>query len=52
MKGEIITFKVSEDFKKHIVNQAVRKKLKLSDYVREVLKRHSKYKEKQKEIIV
>lgn len=44
-QDNIITFKVASHFKEHIDKQAVKRGLTLSDYVKRVLKKHSKYKE-------
>jgi antitoxin component of RelBE/YafQ-DinJ toxin-antitoxin module len=46
MQDEIITFKVSEDFKNHIKDVAKKKKLTPSAYIKAVIKKHSKFKDK------
>jgi predicted DNA binding CopG/RHH family protein len=42
---EIITFKITGHFKQHIKSQAVKRGLSVSDYLKRVAKKHSKYKE-------
>jgi len=42
-----ITFKAKEDFKKHIDDQAVKKGLSTSAYIKAILKKYTKFKEKE-----
>lgn len=45
MKQTLITFKTTPHFKEFVEKQAKRAKLSTSKYIKEVVKKHSKYKE-------
>lgn len=44
-QGKTFSFKVSEDFRQHIVSQAVKRNLSTGAFVKAVLKKYTKYKE-------
>lgn len=45
--GKTITFKAKEDFKEHIDKQAVKKGISTSAYIKAILKKYTKFKEKE-----
>lgn len=46
-KGNVITFKASDDFSEHLQRQAAKKKLKRGTYIKAILKKYTGYKEKE-----
>jgi len=47
MKGNVMTFKASPDFREHLEKQAVKKKLKTGTFIKAILKKHTGFKEKE-----
>ena len=45
--GKTITFKAKDDFKEHIDKQAFKKGLSTGAYIKAILKKYTKFKEKE-----
>lgn len=45
--GKTITFKAKEDFKEHLDKQALKKGLPTGTYIKAILKKYTKFKEKE-----
>ncbi len=45
--GKAITFKVKPDFKEHIDKQAIKKGISTGSYIKAILKKYTKFKEKE-----
>ena len=46
-KSDVMTFKISEDFRAHIESEAKKRNLKPGTFVKAVLKKYTKFKEKE-----
>lgn len=45
-RGDVMTFKASEDFRDHLEKEAIKRNLKTGTFIKAVLKKYTKYKEK------
>jgi hypothetical protein len=51
MKETVITFRTEEDFRAHLENKARENSVSVAEYIRALLKKGSKYKEKKPTLI-